>query len=520
MTIRRKLTSKQNRFVYSFNSIKNRVTLFFSDRTRQAKQFTKRRPFTTFIILLAVLLTVIVVGDQLRRPEISEEEKEMQPKVVEGYSIGSVPRITVSGKIEKSGVITIRSQTGGIVQKINMVEGSEVKKGQTVVSLSSNYQGAVLPGIQRQISQTSYQFQKDTYDTQKEIIANNRSIAEKSDENADRLREITRDSRIRTREILDVSKPSLEVLEDLIAYYKSLSTATLTDSATDESVILGLKQQQIGLINGIAAAEQSLKSADYQESGDNAPARLSDLTREMTLKQLDLQEKTLDMNLEIASLNVQIATISESFMYPASPFSGRVERIHIKVGQSVNPGDPIATIVSTTGQVTVVALVSKDIAQSVSTLEPSILTQGDQVFELTPLHISSEPTDGRLFAVVYLLPQLGPASQVALLKGSEVNSSSALSGGSTDGQYVSISLPVGFADTNSIIPFIPLESVFQSQDESIVFVNESGTARARKVTLGYVTGRFVEVTDGLQDEDVVLLDRTLIEGDRVTVKSL
>ncbi|KKR91360.1 MAG: Efflux transporter, RND family, MFP subunit, partial [Candidatus Roizmanbacteria bacterium GW2011_GWA1_41_13] len=87
-------------------------------------------------------------------------------------------------------------------------------------------------------------------------------------------------------------------------------------------------------------------------------------------------------------------------------------------------------------------------------------------------------------------------------------------------QYVSISLPVGFADTNSIIPFIPLESVFQSQDESLVFVNESGTARARKVTLGYVTGRFVEVTDGLQDEDVVLLDRTLIEGDRVTVKSL
>ena len=128
MTIRRKLTSKQNRFVYSFNSIKNRVTLFFSDRTRQAKQFTKRRPFTTFIILLAVLLTVIVVGDQLRRPEISEEEKEMQPKVVEGYSIGSVPRITVSGKIEKSGVITIRSQTGGIVQKIKMVESSEIKK--------------------------------------------------------------------------------------------------------------------------------------------------------------------------------------------------------------------------------------------------------------------------------------------------------------------------------------------------------------------------------------------------------
>ena len=237
----------------------------------------------------------------------------------------------------------------------------------------------------------------------------------------------------------------------------------------------------------------------------------------MTLKQLDLQEKTLDMNLEIARLNVQIASILESLMYPASPFSGRVERIHVKVGQSVNPGDPIATIASNAGQVTVVALVSKDIVQSISKIEPSIITTGDESFEITPLHVSSEPTDGRLFAVVYLLPQLGPASQSMMLKGGEVSSSATPAGGSTDGQYVSVSMPVGFTDTNSIIPFIPLESVFQSEDESIVFVNENGIARARKVDLGYVTGRFVEVTDGLGKDDIVLLDRTLIEGDGVEV---
>lgn len=519
MATRKRTTIQKNRLASLVDSLKQRTETLRVARVHQVKRFAKRRPFLSFALLLGILLVIIVIADQTRRPEIAEEDREAQPKAVEGYSIGATPRITIPGKIVKSGVITIRAQSGGIVQKISVQEGATAKKGQSIVSLASNYQGAVLPSVQRQISQTSYQFQKDTYDLQKEIIARDRTIAEETDKNADRLREITRDSRERTREVLDVSKPSLEVLEDLIVHYESLATATLTDSATDESVVLGLKQQQIGLINGIAAAEQSLKNADYQEDGDNPGARLSDVSREATLKQLDVQEKTLDMNLEIARLNVQVASISESLMYPAAPFAGRVERIHVKVGQQVNPGDPIATIASSTGQSTVEVLVSKDIAQSVSTIESSFVTVGKQTYHLTPVHVSSEPTDGRLFAVVYILPQLGPASETNISKGIEVSSSSSFFDQATEGQYVSVSMPVGFADTNSIIPFIPLESVFQSQDESLVFVNENGTARVREVTLGYVTGRLVEVLDGLQTEDIVLLDRTLIEGDRVEISN-
>lgn len=494
------------------SSFRKTIISGYSRYSKPVKRFVKHHALISFIAVLTVMFALIYAGNQLRKPPVQETNSQQPAKQVQGYTIGSVPRITVNGKIDKSGVVVIRAQSAGIVQKINVTAGSDIKKGQVIVSLSSNYQGAVLPGVQRQLSQTNYNFQKDTYDLQKEIIAKNRDSANKTDENSDRLREITRDSRDRTHEVIDQSNSSLDLLNNLIDYYEGLSSSTANDQT-----ILGLKQQKVGLLNGLSAAESALRSADYQENGDNPPAHLSDTAREAALKQLDLQDKTLDLNLEIARLNVQVASIAESLMYPASPFAGRVERIYVKAGQQVSSGDQIATIASNAGSISVIVLVSKDVAGSVSLLEPSTITVGAQSLDVLPDHVATEPTDGRLFAIVYTLPQLGDASLSELMKGYDTSSSESTSQ-STQGQYVSVSLPVGMSDTNAVIPFIPLDSIFQSQESSIVFVNDNGTAKAQTVNLGQVIGRFVEVTSGLKNGDVVLLNRTLIEGDKVEIK--
>ena len=52
-------------------------------------------------------------------------------------------------------------------------------------------------------------------------------------------------------------------------------------------------------------------------------------------------------------------------MYPVSPFDGTIEKIHVKIGQVVNPGTILATITSTDVTTTATALVPQAVAQNV-----------------------------------------------------------------------------------------------------------------------------------------------------------
>jgi hypothetical protein len=91
---------------------------FFSNIKNSSVSFLKRFPLLTFGIALAVLLGLIVLANFIRTPAKDDGVKEPEPKVVETFSIGTAPTVKVQGKVEKSGVITIVAQSGG-VRKIN-----------------------------------------------------------------------------------------------------------------------------------------------------------------------------------------------------------------------------------------------------------------------------------------------------------------------------------------------------------------------------------------------------------------
>ena len=87
----------------------------------------------------------------------------------------------------------------------------------------------------------------------------------------------------------------------------------------------------------------------------------------------------------------------------------------------------------------------------------------------------------------------------------------------TDATYVNVKIPIGVANTTNIDPFIPLDSVIQTQEEAFVYVAENGIANVKKISLGQIQGRFVEVLSGLPKEAEVIIDRNVIEGDKVSV---
>jgi multidrug efflux pump subunit AcrA (membrane-fusion protein) len=134
----------------------------FSRIKNSSKNLLRKSPLLTFIVALAVLLGLIVLANFIRTPEPDAGPVAAEPKVVETYAIGTAPSVQIQGRVEKTGVITIVAQSGGVVRKIAVQPGDEVTKGKTLVSLASNYQGGTVAGVQRQIAQKQYQLSKDT----------------------------------------------------------------------------------------------------------------------------------------------------------------------------------------------------------------------------------------------------------------------------------------------------------------------------------------------------------------------
>lgn len=459
--------------------------------TKKVLSFIDRKPFTSFFIALGILLLVILLGNFLGNLSKKEDTKQALVKDAKIYSIGSSPKVNLSGQVEKSGVFKIVAQTSGIVSSINFHEGNKVGVGQSIITLSSNYQGGNIPGLQASLAQKQYRNILDTYSTQKSLIDDQRSVATQSAASFDKLRDISRQNLDDTNSMIDLNQSILDTLNNQLNVLESGNVG-----GSNDAQILQTKQLISQLKSGLAQLRASSRGLSFQTDGSNPPSQLSDLQKNITLKQLDLQSKALDLNKELSRIQAAISGIAASFMNPTTPYNGTVDRIYVRAGDSVNPGTPLALISGNNKESSVIVRVPYDIASKISRTEPSTLHLGDSSYDVTPLYISQEATDGQLYSVIYSIPN---ESQKEI----------------TNGTYITVDIPVGYADTSSAIPFIPLDAVYQTQNEAYVLVASDRKAEGRKVTLGTVYGRFVQVLSGLKNRDQVILNRNIIAGDSV-----
>ena len=471
----------------NISNLNQRVML--KKRYSRAVAFAQAKPFTSFFIALGFLLFVIVLGStvfKVRTPEVAERS---EPKRVEVYRLGASPRVSVQGEVKKGGVIKIVAQAPGIVSAVNFVEGAYVWKGNTLINLASNYNGANAATVGRQLAGATYKNTKDSYDIQKTLIQRQRDLANRTSDNSKELRDITKVSIEETKSLInlnnDILDPIKEQIEDLEA------------NNGDPAQIQALKSTQAQMQAGINQLNSALRMSEYSVNTDKPAVDLERIGRDIALAQIDLQEKALNFGLQAAGLQFKLAQIQESAMYPSAPFNATVQKVHVKIGDSVNPGTPLLTLAGDTGEVVIDALVPQDIAEKVSRVDSATITLGNKKVELVPSYISSEATSGQLYSVLFTLPE--EYRQYV-----------------TDSSFVSVSLSVGH-NMGDLVPFIPVDSIFQTQEEAFVFVVENGKAKSKKVTLGPVTGGFVTVEKGIGAKDQVILNRTVIEGDQVKV---
>jgi multidrug resistance efflux pump len=451
----------------------------------------RRRPLTAFFISLLILFVLIAAGNFLFKQQPATTEKGPQVKSVRVYNIGEVPKVTVQAQVQKDGLIVVMAQNAGVVQKVNIKEGDSVSRGTNLVSLSTNYQGGNASSLQRQLSEVTYKNVLDTYNTQKENIKKQKELAEQNANNTEALRQISIKNNEDNNSLLNLN-------EDITrAMYANLQQLIDTNvNGANDATINTLKGQIAAVQSGINQLNSQIRNADFSNEPNNAPTKIANLTKETTLQQLEVQDKALDLTKETSRINLNIAQVTESLMFPASPCSGTVQKVSAHKGLSVSPGTALVTIYCPKGSVSATAKIPQNLAKSISTLEPATLTINGDSVSVHPRFISSEATDGQLYSVIFDIPE-------------------DLQSKLTDQSYITLDLPIGESNSLATMPFIPLDAVFQTQDQNYVFVNLGGKAVSKTIQTGQVLGSQVEVREGIGGGDQVILDRNVVAGDSV-----
>jgi multidrug efflux pump subunit AcrA (membrane-fusion protein) len=462
---------------------------------KTSTRFIDKHPLPAFFGFLGVLFLLVLVGTFLRKPADTTAPVTPPAKLVEVYTLGDSPKMTFSAKVEKSGVISIFAQSPGVVSKVRVTEGDRVRRGQSLLSLSSNYQGANAASLSRQMAEKNFQATSDNFELQKSIIANQRELAEKGNLQAEQMREIS-------RRTLDDTRSQIDLNEDIVDYIQAqITTLEQTNvNGSNAAALQTARQGKAGALAGLNQLRSALRTLEYQSADDKVPADIANLSKDLTLKQLDLQEKGLTLGKEIAELNLKLARVSESLMYPATPCAGVVERVYLKPGQTVAPGTLLATIKADEGENTAVVLVTKDLASQVAKTEASEFLIGGKSVPLVPRYVSTEATDGNLYSILYAIPKEYSADLV--------NSSN-----------LEVHIPMGAKRVITDTFIVPLDSVYQTQKTAFVYVtNQDGEtlkAKTVEVGLGEITGQYVQITQGLTNSDTVIVSRNIAEGDSI-----
>lgn len=454
--------------------------------------FIKRRPFASFFLVLGLLLLLLIIGS-LTQPKPSETEERKITKNVKVFSIGEGPQATLQAKVQKSGVIQIVAQAPGIVHRINIKEGEKVMEGQQIISLASNYQGGNVASVQTQIAQTQYQNVLDTFGTQNDLIQQQRNVATASAELSQQTRDATRDAFNDTKDQLNASQAQLEQVNTAL---QGLQQNNIGDTNSEQIAELqGTALQLQGGINQLRAAQ---RTSELQSANDRPPAQIAGFQKEIALKQLDIQQKALELNKEVSRLQVQLAYVNEAIMYPASPFTGTVEKINVEEGQAVQAGAVLATVAASEIETTAVLLVPQNIVNVLKTGEPSQIVIRNKNIAVTPYHVSTQATDGQLYSVFYKIPE---ASQKYI----------------TDGEYIPVKVPLGKANTSAADPLIPIDAVYQTTDKAYVLIAKDKKAVSREIKPGNVFGNYVAIEQGLKSGDQIILNRNVIADDSVKI---
>lgn len=461
-------------------------------RSFPSKAYSLVKPYRSLmaIISLILLMTVGVTAALTATQPVTDQVSESAPLAVSGFVFGQVnPREEAVGTIKNQTTLTLVAQTSGPVSRILVGEGSLVNQGTQILQQDSAYNAGQAAFVSLDIARKNQELAQVSLESTRTQVELSRTQADLNKDNASQLRDISRQS-------VSETKSMISLIETIVAQIEQ-DIRTEQEGANNPVTIQNLRQALTGPKASLNQARQQLRSLEYQVDEDSPGAQLSGVAHDLAMEATALQLSTATIQAEIAALNLRSAQIMAAASRVSSPLSGRVERILVRPGQFVNPGTPVA-IIKGEPKLMLEVLVSGRLAGQINQEELAVITLGENQVSLTISHLSSAPTAGNLHEVLIEVPA-NYQSQIF------------------ENMTVAVLLPLFQFSPVEGHGFIPLDSVFVTNTERFVFVVEDGLARKRLVETGQIVGSSIELKTGLVEGDVVLLDRRVMDGQRVEV---
>ena len=147
-----------------------RVKSGFRAGWKKGVQVLTKRPTVSFAVLLLLLFGIIALGSYLRAPKIEDQPAPAEKKGTALFQVGKdTAFLSVPAEVKKESLIDIVALTPGIVSNIYVVPGKATRAGQTLLSLTGDYQSGAAE-LQKQIARNTDELTRELADIDKKIF--------------------------------------------------------------------------------------------------------------------------------------------------------------------------------------------------------------------------------------------------------------------------------------------------------------------------------------------------------------
>lgn len=272
---------------------------------------------------------------------------------------------------------------------------------------------------------------------------------------------------------------------------------TLTNDYGSGSAALqkNLAAENARLTEELAKIDKDISALEEKKTKNDDS--LSNTEEDLTLAQLKKDRATRKSTLKQSALSTQLTNVSDAVLKPKIFASGTVASIRVKRGDLVTTGQVLATVTTPRGATTLEAFLDPKTVRLFDPTREAVLTIGTETLALLPTYFSQSENENGLFSVLFTL-------------------SEAMTKKITNGEYLTLSLPLRHrADTKALVP---IDALFQDENTASVLVERDGIAVSQTVTVGNLTGSYAEILSGLSETDRIILSRSVIAGDEISVK--
>jgi RND family efflux transporter MFP subunit len=185
----------------------------------------------------------------------------------------------------------------------------------------------------------------------------------------------------------------------------------------------------------------------------------------------------------------------------SAPISGAIISKNISLGDSVSPGQLLATI-SKTGKLKVQFFVDQE--------QFSHFSLG------LPVNLLSNDNEAFLAKITSISPQADSATKKFLIEAEPLEKNTLLSG-----TIINVSLEIKETPKKIGNILLPLASITVGQNESYLFISENGQAKKINLLIDNISGEIAEVKLDLPKETQIIIsgNKSLKDGDAVEVKN-